>query len=98
MSRVIDSRYRWSIGSRVLAASVGGYAFVSLLAAAAALLLPMERFDAYLTATMSAFVVYAIVIMSVFRARSAARAWTWLAAASTPPCVVLLVFSQGSIR
>ncbi len=94
MSRVRDtSGYRWSVASRALAATVGGYGLASLLAAALALILPMPRLEAVMTSVMVSLLAYAAIIMAVFHARSSMRAWMWLAGASVllGPLVWLLL-------
>lgn len=68
----------WPVISRVLAAIFGGYLFTYCLTAAQAQLLPMTKPDAVITATLSAFVVYTLVILWTFGCRSAWRAWAIL--------------------
>jgi len=48
------------------------------LAAVLALYLPVSRPEAVLTGTLASFLVYAVAVMWVFAARSAARAWMGL--------------------
>ncbi len=74
----------------MLAATVGGYAVVSLIAAALSLCLPMPRLEAVMTATLVGFLVYAAIIMSVFHARSAGRAWLGLAILAVPLAIIVL--------
>ena len=70
------SRYRWTITSRALAASLGGYALSALFCASAGLaLLGVSRLDAVMIATMCAFLVHAIAAIWAFRAASARRVW-----------------------
>lgn len=80
----VEARYRWSVASRVLAATLGGYAVTALATAVLALLLPriagMARVDAVLAATLSNFAIYAGVAMAAFSLRSAARVWVVLVA------------------
>lgn len=76
------ARYRWSVFSRVVAATAGGYGITWLFSAAHALVLfrlGVERADAALAAMLFSFIVYAFTAMAVFHARSATRAWLWLA-------------------
>jgi hypothetical protein len=40
-----------------------------------------------LATTMASFLVYAAIVMAVFHARSAVRAWMWLAVAAVLPPV-----------
>src|SRR5262245_52608034 len=87
--------YRWTVGSRVAAALVGGYAFTWLFAAALAVILhklwTMPRVDAVLVSTMAAFIVYAIVAMTVIAMHSAWRAWWLLLCGSIVLVAVLIV-------
>lgn len=92
------ARRRWSVTSRALAAILGGYAFIWLLTAALSLLLPrafgMSPFDAVLAATMSSFLVWAVIAMAAFHARSARRPWAWLLAGGLA-CMCLLWLLTG---
>jgi hypothetical protein len=84
------ARYRWSVTSRVLAAVAGGYALTSLLNIAAPLVLAkagVNRPEALLATASASFLIYAAIIMAVFHARSAARAWIWLAVVAMPPAI-----------
>lgn len=76
---------RVEIGSRVVAAALGGYALSAATAACLALVLPMARSEAVLTGTMVSFVVYVCAVLWVFAASSARRAWLGLVV----PVVVL---------
>ncbi|MFC3226733.1 DUF3649 domain-containing protein [Marinibaculum pumilum] len=92
---------RLSLAARILAAVVGGYAYATLLVLAAAALLPLlgiGRPEALLVATIAAFPIFAGIVMAVFHARSARRAWLWLAIAAVPPAaaVALLLVEVGS--
>lgn len=75
-------RYRLGVFSRVLAATLGGYVVASLMSVALALSLPLlsgaSRADAVMVATMLSFLVYTVVALWVFCARSAWRAWIGL--------------------
>ncbi|MDV2450420.1 hypothetical protein [Xanthomonas hortorum] len=76
------TRDRWSVAGRMLAASVGGYALTSLGCSVLAQLL--TRFAgvlpalAVLSTTLLSFVIYTVVVLWMFRARSALRMWLWL--------------------
>lgn len=90
---------RCALGSRVLAAVVGGYAFTSLLATAVCLLLPLlgvPRAQGVLAVTMASFLIYVAVILAVFHARSAARAWRGLLLGAVPLGLVLLRHLPGA--
>ena len=69
------AHYRWTVASRVAAATLGGYALASATAACLAVWLPLARVDAVVTAMLLAFVVYAVGVTWVFATRSAWRAW-----------------------
>lgn len=73
-----DARYRWNVASRVLAAAVGGYVLTSALAVFMALLLPIARAQAVIAASDMGFLIYLPILLWVFHARSATRAWFWL--------------------
>lgn len=64
--------------SRAVAAIVGGYAFASAAAALLAMLLPLPRADAVVTATLLSFALYAGAALRAFATPSAWRAWAEL--------------------
>jgi len=93
------ARDRLSVLSRVIAAAAGGYALTSLLSIALALgltALGMNKSEAVLATTMAAFLLYALIIMAVFHARTATRAWVGLAIAGIPLALFASI-SEGSI-
>lgn len=73
----VDWRYRLGVTSRAMAAIGGGYALAAGFAAALSLALAqcMPRVEAVLTATMLAWLVYAIAAGWAFYARTAWGAW-----------------------
>ncbi|WP_225042839.1 DUF3649 domain-containing protein [Xanthomonas campestris] len=75
-------RYRGAVAGRVLAASVGGYALTASGSSVAAQLLArvagMAPGIAVLATTLLSFVVYTLLAMWMFRARSAWRMWRWM--------------------
>lgn len=87
------ARDRWAVASRVLAASVGGYAAAALLSSALALGMVrwggVSRADAVLWTSLGSFALYTAVAVAVFAARSATRAW-WGLCAVALPCALLL--------
>lgn len=93
------TRYRLGIASRVLAASVGGYAVAALGAAAVTLALVRlggaARADAVLWASLASFALYTGAAIGVFAARSAGRAWAGLAVAGLVAAVCLLALGGG---
>ncbi len=96
MSRARPSARRWSVASRTLAATVGGYALVSLMTLVVPLLLGtigVSRPQSWLATTMASFPIQAAIVMAVFHARTATRAWLGLLVAAVPLAVaVLLLF------
>ncbi|CAD5106409.1 DUF3649 domain-containing protein [Zestomonas carbonaria] len=71
----------WSVLSRTLAALLGGYLFTYAFTAALARLLPLDKVDAMVVATLLSFVLYTLVILWAFACRSAWRVWAGLALA-----------------
>lgn len=67
-----------SIASRVLAALVGGYALAYGFVAFLSVYLPLARPDRVAFAGLFSFAVWTAVVIYVFAARSATRAWLWL--------------------
>ncbi|MDR5172069.1 DUF3649 domain-containing protein [Methylobacillus flagellatus] len=72
------ARYRLAVASRIVAAVVAGYALASAVSILFALLLPVSKAEAVLASTMLSFAVYAGIVIWVFHARSATRAWIGL--------------------
>ncbi|MBN3813487.1 DUF3649 domain-containing protein [Paraburkholderia sp. Ac-20347] len=72
-----------SLISRIVAAIVGGYALAAL-ASVAALALPISAPQGVITGMLASFVVYTCVVIGVFLARSARRAWAGLLIAAVP--------------
>ena len=96
----VNASRRRSVTSRTLAAVVGGYALTSLLTLAVPLLFSaagLSPAQALHTATMTGFLVYAGIVIAVFHARSATRAWAWLAFASVPPGIVAMLLLPATI-
>ena len=78
---------RRSVASRTLAAVAGGYAVATLVNIAAPLVLAKAGLDlpqSLLATMMVSFLLWAAIVMAVFHARSAQRAWAWLACAAFP--------------
>lgn len=93
------TRHRWSVASRALAAAGGGYVTVSLFSLAIPLLLAAlggDRAQALLAVSMAGFPLYAAIIMAVFHARSATRAWAWLAGVALPLGIIVWLLLPGS--
>jgi hypothetical protein len=78
------THYRLMVASRILAAVIGGYALTSGLAVLLALLLPVSKSEATQASTMLSFIIYAVVVLWIFAARSITRVWLTLLATSLP--------------
>lgn len=61
--------------SRTLAALFGGYVFTYAFSACMARLLPLDRVDALVVASLPVFVVYTLAILWSFSVASLWRAW-----------------------
>lgn len=68
--------YRVSIVARLIVAVVGGYILTSKVVAALALLLPFQRAEATVTATLLSFAIYAGIVLTVFATHGLWRAGT----------------------
>ena len=60
-----------AVFARAMAAVFGGYAFTYAFTACLARLLPLERIDALLVASLPMFVVYTLAVLWAFAARDA---------------------------
>jgi len=92
------STYRWSVASRAIAAIVGGYMLTSFVSIAVSLLLAemgVNKAEAVLAMSMASFLIYAVVIMAVFTARTPTRAWVGLVIASIPPALFYAFYHGG---
>ncbi|MCX5462702.1 DUF3649 domain-containing protein [Alcaligenes parafaecalis] len=74
MSR-LTANYRLQVLSRIVAATIGGYALASAATVLLTLLWPLPKGQAVLATNMLSFVWYTIAVMWVFSTRSATRAW-----------------------
>jgi len=77
-TKTLTAGYRWAVASRVTAATLGGYALTSAATVLLALIWPIPRAQALLSATMLSFAVYTVAVLWVFSTRSHLRAWAWL--------------------
>lgn len=84
--------YRLAVASRIVAASLGGYALASLFSVFVAWTLPMARAEAVTSSMMLAFVVYLVVVLWCFACRSAWRAWAGILIPG-----LLLAFADGAL-
>lgn len=71
----------WPVISRICAALLGGYCFTYAFTAALARVLPLDKVDALVTASLLSFAVYTLAILWVFSCRSARKAWGGMALA-----------------
>jgi len=93
MTRLAALPRRWDIVVRALLAVFGGYALTSLVNLAVPLLLSrfgIDQAQALLAMTMASFLLYAAIIMAVFHARSALRAFGWLLSGAVAAGVTML--------
>lgn len=67
--------------SRIVAALIGGYLFTYAFTAALARLLPMDKVDALVVASLPSFLIYTLAILWTFACRNAWRAWAGMALA-----------------
>ena len=73
---------RLSTPSRVLAGTLGAYGVTSLATVALSLALirmGTSKVEAVTAATLASFLIFAVIAMAVFHARSTMRSWAWLA-------------------
>lgn len=95
MTRLSEpARGRWSVVFRTLAGTLGAYVFTSLAIVALSLLLTgmgMSRAEAVTAATLASFIIFAVVAMAAFHARSPLRAWGWLLALSLPLALAVFI-------
>lgn len=68
-------RYRANVAARVVAGTIGAYAVAALFAMALARILPMDRAQAVVPATLLAFLIVPVVTIWAFLARGPWRAW-----------------------
>ncbi|RVU16337.1 iron transporter [Methylobacterium oryzihabitans] len=73
-SRTTELRGRAAVLGRVVLAAGGGYGVAALATTLLSLTLPLPRAEAVTTATLASFAVMVGVVVSVFAARSLARA------------------------
>jgi hypothetical protein len=89
---------RLSLTGRALAALFGGYAFAHAATAFLTLVLPFVRADRVIAATMLSFVVWCTVAVLAFTARTAWRAWAWIAAGALLMYGVAAAFPELASR
>jgi hypothetical protein len=87
---------RLDVGSRVLAAIGGGYLAAGLVAAAFARVAPLSRADATQAATLLSFAIYVGIVLVVFHARTALRAWGFVAVIAAIAALMLAAVGTPS--
>ena len=83
----------------MLAAVFGGYLLTALITLAVSSGLPLigpDRAETLLAATMGSFLIYAAIIMAVFHARSAGRAWKCIAVAAAALFLISWLMLPGA--
>lgn len=83
--------YRLAVTVRTVAAIAGGYALAALSAVSLARILPLERADAGLLATMLAFIIFTVAVIWAYSAGSLKRVWGGLVLAAVVMALPLLV-------
>ena len=91
-------RYRLAVASRVLAALVGGYFVAYASTALLTVILPMDRLNRVVTASLLSFAVWCAAAVWVFTARSAWRGWWPLLAAGAAMLGWALLFRAAGTR
>lgn len=88
---------RTDMGLRIVAAVPLSYAVASLWAMALARILPMERSEATITATLLAFAICCVAVMWSFAARSGWRAlWSLALIGATGAAIAWLSIKGGA--
>lgn len=82
-----DTARRLAVTARTLAGTLGAYGLTAQATVVLSFVLArlgMDRAEAVIAATLASFAIFAAISMAAFHARSAIRAWTWLAATAVP--------------
>lgn len=75
MSKQTHTTSPWATASRIVAASLGGYALAYAATAFLAVYLPLARGDRAVFSSLACFAVWVAAALYVFAARSVGRAW-----------------------
>lgn len=73
--------------ARALALTLGAFGLTVIITVTLSLLLAsvgLNRAETVVGATLASFIIYPLIAMASFHARSALRAWCWLAGAALP--------------
>ena len=89
---------RWRVASRVFAATLAGFILANTGSVLLALLLPMPKDEAVITAVLLSFALYTVIIMWIFSVRSLRTVWIGLvtAIALSSTAAWLLQLAQAS--
>lgn len=103
LMRIVDSRklsdgarYRWMVFSRILAAAMGGFLIANLSVPLVTALFPGRGILATYSGMLFSYVVWLIVILWVFSASSATRAWIGAAGTALALSVLALLSKSWS--
>ncbi|MDB5713262.1 MAG: hypothetical protein JWO15_659 [Sphingomonadales bacterium] len=88
---------RWQVTARLLAIPVI-YGVTSLAVACLAILLPLDRLDATVAATLASFLLFAFLVVMTFAIHSVARLWIGLIGSCAILGGVLLLSTHLGVR
>lgn len=91
-------RHALDVTARTLAAVVAGYACAHAFAACMAVVLPLARPDRVASGTLASFLVWTVVALHAFAARSAWRAWWRPGLAFAAMMAVAVGFANAGLR
>ena len=91
-------RHRAGVAARVLAAAVGGYYLAHGMTAFLTLVLPFDRVDRVIAASLLSFAVWCAAAVHAFATRSAWRAWWRPVLAATVLLGVAMLFPELARR
>lgn len=95
-SSAVTVSQRMAVGSRVLAALIGGYVFTSATVVLVSVLWPGSMAQGVFWATMLSFLLYAAAVIWTFTARTATRAWAGLLGAALACAALAWLLRQGA--
>jgi hypothetical protein len=78
----LSPTYRLAVASRALAAIPVNYVLTSIIVGLLARLLPLSRAEASMAATLPSFLIFAVIAIAIFHARSTVRMWLWMVGAT----------------
>jgi hypothetical protein len=90
--------YRLSVVSRVMAALVGGYFVAYASTALLTVILPFDRINRVVTASLLSFVVWCVAAIWVFAARRAWQGWWTQLVAGALMLALAFVFRAAGAR